>query len=158
MDNNIIEEVQVGEDIMEVEEVPAVQFDLVIPVVEQTERWSNEKLKLYQMNHSLFRSLLIKHYAIRYRKGKIAWPSRISQFQKSLLPLIDGGTYLDNRDIIRNNNRIRNLPKIDHTSFNNTLRKGLSKLYRKNRTGEWERLGFGLFTLQDIPSKTKVFY
>jgi len=135
-------------------------LDLVVRIVEDsTERWTADKLKIYQMNHALFRSLLIKHYAIRYRKGKIAWPNRITNTQKSLLPLIDGGTYLENRDIIRNNNRIRNLPKIDHSSFNNTLRKGLSTLYRKNTTdGEWERLGYGLFTLQDIAAKTKVLF
>ena len=68
------------------------------------------------------------------------------------------GNYITNREIIRQNNAIRNKPKTDPASFNNMLQKGLSKLYRINKDGAWERLGYGLFTLQDIPSNSKICY
>ena len=72
--------------------------------------------------------------------------------------MLENGNYITNREIIRQNNTIRNKPKTDPASYNKVLQKGLSTLYRINKSGVWERLGYGLFTLQDIPSNSKVCY
>jgi hypothetical protein len=42
--------------------------------------------------------------------------------------------------------------------LNDKLFKKESTLYRKNKNGEWIRLGFGLFTNQDIPKNTDICY
>ena len=38
------------------------------------------------------RCLLVDHYAIRYKEGRVQWPSRFTTKQQQLLPLVSNPT------------------------------------------------------------------
>lgn len=79
LDDTVIEievdEIQIPVHQIDNEIVEAIEEQAVVVVNPNqeinitTDRWTSDKLQIYKNNHSLFRSLLITHYGIRYRKG-----------------------------------------------------------------------------------------